>query len=42
MHVRANGQQHLYCGCTVSANGFAYIITSSARVGWTVVSGNRP
>jgi hypothetical protein len=42
MHVRANGQQHLYCGCTVSAGGFANISISSARVRWTVVNDNRP
>jgi leucyl aminopeptidase (aminopeptidase T) len=41
MHVRANGQQHLYCGCTVSAGGFANISISSVRVRWTVVNDNR-
>jgi hypothetical protein len=41
MHVRANGQQHLYCGCTVSAGGFANISISSARVRWTEVNDNR-
>jgi hypothetical protein len=41
MHMRANGQQHLYCGCTVSAGGFANISISSARVRWTVVNDNR-
>jgi hypothetical protein len=41
MPVQANGQQHLYCGCTVSAGGFANISISSARVRWTVVNNNR-
>jgi hypothetical protein len=41
MHVRANCQQHLYCGCTVSAGGFANISISSARVRWTVPNDNR-
>jgi hypothetical protein len=41
MHVRANGQQHLYCGCTVSAGGFANISISSAGVRWTVVNDSR-
>jgi hypothetical protein len=41
MHVRANGQQHLYCGFTVSAGGFANISISSARVRWTVENDNR-
>jgi hypothetical protein len=41
MHVRANGQQHLYCDCTASAGGFANISISSASVRWTVVNDNR-
>jgi hypothetical protein len=41
MHVRANSPQHLYCGCTVSAGGFANISISSARVRWTDVNDNR-
>jgi hypothetical protein len=42
MHVRANGQQHLYCGCTVGSGGFASISISSARVRLTVVNDNHP
>jgi hypothetical protein len=41
MRARANGQQHLYCSCTVSAGGFANISISSASVRWTVVNENR-
>jgi hypothetical protein len=33
MHARA---QHLCCGCTVSAGSLVHIITSPARVRWTL------